>query len=262
MNAAERHSKILEWVALEGSVTIAQLSERFEVSDMTARRDLNELNRQGLLRRVHGGAVANLGRSYEPAFKSRETKNKIAKIAIGKKAAELVYDGDSIALDVGTTTVEIVPWLAGKRNLTVVTNCLQIANRVVETFSLDVDARLILAGGVVRPRELSMVGSIPEVVYRDLHVDKAFIAIGGLSLTDGLTEYNLEDTQIKKILLQQARESILVADSSKFGLTTFSSVGPINSVSTIITDNDAPEVMVYEIRQMGIEVVLVDPTEF
>ena len=256
MNAAERHNKIVELVLDKGQVTITDICTMFDISEMTARRDLNALDRQGLLRRVHGGAITNLGRSYEPSFQTRTVKNQNAKIAIGLKAAELIYDGDSIALDVGTTTLETVQGLKGKRNLTIVTSCLQIANKVVDQLSLDIDARLILAGGIIRPRELSMIGPIPEQVYQELHVDKAFIGIGGVSLEDGLTEYNIEDTQIKKILIRSAREKIVVADGSKFGVTTFASVAPLNAVDKIVTDNSAPEHMISQIREQGVEVIL------
>src|SRR5574342_587335 len=207
MKAAQRHSKIIELVLENGRVTIPDLCSMFDVSEMTARRDLNELDRQGLLRRIHGGAIANLGRSYEPSFQTRAVKNQKAKLAIGLKAAELIYDGDSVALDVGTTTLEIVQGLRGKRNLTIVTSCLQIATKIVDQVSLEIDARLILTGGIVRPRELSMIGSIPEQVYQDLHVDKAFVGVGGVSLEDGFTEYNMEDTQIKRMLIRSAREN-------------------------------------------------------
>ena len=256
MNAAERQHKIVETVLAKGQVYIADICMMFNVSEMTARRDLNALDRQGLLRRVHGGAVANLGRSYEPSFQTREVKNQSAKATIGLKAAELIYDGDSIALDVGTTTLEIVQGLKEKRNLTIVTSCLQIANKIVDQLSLDIDARLILAGGIIRPRELSMIGPIPEQVYQELHVDKAFIGIAGVSLEDGLTEYNIEDTQIKKILIRSAREKIVVADGSKFGVTTFASVAPLSAVDKIVTDNSASEYIISQIREQGVEVIL------
>ncbi|MDH7486624.1 MAG: DeoR/GlpR family DNA-binding transcription regulator [Anaerolineae bacterium] len=255
MNAVERHSKIIEIVLERGRITILDICQMFNVSEMTARRDLNALDRQGLLRRVHGGAVANLGRSYEPPFQMRATKSQEAKAAIGRKAAELVYDGDSIALDVGTTTLEIVRGLKGKRNLTILTNCLQIANLVVDVLSLETEARLIVAGGIVRPRELSMIGALPERVYQEFHVDKAFIGIAGISVGDGLTEYNIEDSQVKKILLRSAREKIVVADSSKFGVTAFASVAPLNAVDKIVTDPGAPVEMVRQIRKMGVEVI-------
>lgn len=256
MKAADRHNKIVEIVMEKGRISIPDICQQFNVSEMTARRDLKSLDRQGLLRRVHGGAITNLGRSYEPSFQSRSSENQKSKAAIGLAAADLVYDGESIALDVGTTTLEIVNGLRGKKNLTIVTSCLQIANKIVDQLSLGIDARLILVGGIIRPRELSMIGSIPEQVYQDLHVDKAFIGIGGISLKDGFTEYNIEDTQIKKILIRNAQEKIVVADGSKFGLTTFVSVAPINAVDKIVTDSTAPANMITQIREQGVEVIL------
>jgi DeoR/GlpR family transcriptional regulator of sugar metabolism len=258
MSALNRFSQIVEIVMEKGSISIPEICERFQVSEMTARRDLNELDRQGLLRRVHGGAIAGLARSYEPPFSTRATKNVSAKISIGLKAAELVYDGDSIALDVGTTTIEVIGGLKGKRNLTIVTSSLQIANRVVAELSLSSGVRLILTGGIVRPQELSMIGSIPEQVYRDLHVDKAFIGIGGIHPTDGLTEYNLEDAKTKQVLIQSAREKIVVADGSKFGLTTFASVASIASINTIVTDKSAPPEMIKKIRESSVNILIAD----
>lgn len=258
MKAAKRHSSIIELVVQSGQITIPDICDLFGVSEMTARRDLNELDRKGLLRRVHGGAIANLGRSYEPSFQTRAVKNQSSKTAIGLKAAELVYDGDSIALDVGTTILEMVPGLRGKRNLTIVTSCLQVATKVVDQISLEIDARLILTGGIVRPRELSMIGSIPEHVYQDLHVDKAFIGIGGVSLEDGFTEYNLEDTQIKRMLIRSAREKIVLADGAKFGVTTFASVAALTAIDKIVTDRSAPLEMIEQIHRQGVEIILAD----
>ena len=256
MNAAERQGKIVSVTHERGSIMIPEICEMFDISEMTARRDLNELDRQGLLRRVHGGAIANLGRSYEPPFRTRSVKNQSVKVAIGLKAAELVYDGDSIALDVGTTTLEIVRGLKEKRNLTIITSCLPIANLVVDTLSVGANARLILTGGILRAHEHSMVGTIPQIVYQGFHVDKAFIGIGGISLEDGLTEYNIDDTEIKRMLIRSAREKIIVADSSKFGVTTFATVGPLTAVDRIVTDRGVSPSMVEEIRSMGIEIIL------
>lgn len=258
MIAAERHQKIIELVVEAGQVTITEICELFNVSEMTARRDLSKLDREGLLRRVHGGAIRSLGRSYEPPFTARATKNLKIKQKIGLKAAELIVDGDSIALDVGTTTLEIVQGLKDRRDLTIVTSCLQIANAVVSSLSIESNVRLILSGGIVRPRELSMIGSIPEFVYKNLHVDKAFLGIGGISLQDGLTEFNLEDSRVKEELIKSAQEVIVVADSSKFGQTTFKTVGPINVAQKIVTDRNAPQEIVAAIEQLGVEVLMVD----
>lgn len=254
----ERHRAILEHVAKQGKITIGEICELFDVSDMTARRDLRLLDRQGLLRRVHGGALSSLGRSYEPPYNLRATVAVEAKQAIGKKAAELVLDGDSIALDVGTTTLEIARSLNNKHNLTIVTASLPIANEIASNFSLDSEVRLILTGGIIRPREFSMVGHIPENTYADLHVDKAFIGIGGLSIQDGLTEYNLEDALVKRQLLKSAQENIVVAEGTKFGRTTFAAVGSLSEIQTIITDKSAPEDVVNALKEIGITVIFAD----
>jgi DeoR/GlpR family transcriptional regulator of sugar metabolism len=253
-----RLGTIVEIAMKKGSISVPEICEHFGVSDMTARRYLNELDRQGLLRRVHGGAIPNLARSYEPPFPTRATKNSAAKTAIGLKAAELVFDGDSIALDVGTTTLEMVAGLRGKHNITILTACLQIANRVISELSLSTDVRLILTGGVVRAQELSMIGSIPQSVFKTLHVDKAFIGTGGIHLEEGLTEYNMEDALTKQVLIASAREKIVVADGSKFGVTTFASVASLSQVDKIVTDCSAPPEMIEQIRAQGVEIILAD----
>ncbi|MCE1252280.1 MAG: DeoR/GlpR family DNA-binding transcription regulator [Anaerolineae bacterium] len=258
MTTLDRHSKIVEIVTQNGQISIPEICDKFDVSEMTARRDLNELDRQGLLRRVHKGAVVNLGRSFEPPFSTRIVNNPEAKAKIGLRAAEMVVNGDSIALDVGTTTLEIVKGLKGKKNLTIITSCLQVAIQVADTLSLSDDVRLIIAGGIVRPRELSMIGAITQSVYQNYHVDKAFIGIAGISPEDGLTEYNVDDAQTKQTIIKSALKKIIVADGSKLGLTTFATVAPLSSIDTIITDDTAPEDIVEQIREKGVDVIVAD----
>jgi DeoR/GlpR family transcriptional regulator of sugar metabolism len=258
MNPVSRLNQIVDYVLNKGEITIPDICQMFGVSEMTARRDLNELDRQGFLRRVHGGAVENLARSYEPPFQTRASKNQATKSVIGLRASDLIHDGDSIAIDVGTTTLEIAKNLKGKRNLTIITNGLQAANMIVDNLSLETDVRLILTGGIVRQRELSMIGDIPERVFQEFHVDKAFIGIAGISLEDGLTEYNIEDARNKKMLFRSAREKIVVADGSKFGLTTFASVAPLSQVDRIVTNQTAPADIVEKIREIGVEVIISD----
>lgn len=255
---SERRRKIIELVQKSGSSSVADLCSTFNVSEMTIRRDLRELDREGVIRRVHGGAVINLGRSYEPPYAVRATSNDAKKRAIGRRAAELVLDGDSIALDVGTTTLEIARALQAKRNLTIITASLPIANEIVSNLSLSSDVRLILTGGIVRAGELSMVGHIAVRSYLDFHVDKAFIGVGGISPEDGLTEYNLEDALVKKPLLQNAHQRIVVADSSKIGRTTLVSVAPLSMVNTLIVDSDVPRDALQDLQELGIDVLVVE----
>lgn len=254
---SERRRMIVELVQANGSKRVAQLCDLFAVSEMTIRRDLRDLEREGLLRRVHGGAVINLGRSYEPPYAMRTTRNEARKQAIGRRAAELVLDGDSIALDVGTTTLELAQALRGKRNLTILTASLAIANAVVKHLSLTSDVRLILTGGIVRAGELSMIGPVPARTYGEYHVDKAFIGVGGLDLEAGLTEYNLDDALVKKALIQNARRRIVLADSSKIGRTTFTAVAPLSVVDSLVTDDAIPPEMRSALQAAGIEVLIV-----
>jgi DeoR/GlpR family transcriptional regulator of sugar metabolism len=204
------------------------------------------------------GAVSAFGRAFEPPYNSRSKSSVEAKKAIGFRGAQMIADGDSIALDIGTTTLEVARALNNHHNLTIVTASLPIALELVTDYSIGSDFRLILTGGIVRPGELSMVGHIAEQTFSEIHVDKAFIGIGGISLDEGLTEYNLEDGLVKRSLIRTARQIIVVADSSKFGRATFASVCPISVVDTIITDSSIPEPIYRELLQAGIQVEIAE----
>ena len=258
MLKAERHRLIMEALENDGRLIVGDLVDQFNVSEMTIRRDLSDLEQQGLLRRVHGGAVRDLGRNYEPPYQLRASKNRSTKQLIAKLAAEMIVDGDSIALDTGTTTLEIVHNLAGIANLTILTHSMMVANEVINSLILESDVRLILAGGIVRSGELSMIGHIPLSTYQEFNIDKAFVGIAGLSLREGLTEFSLEDALVKRAMLDRAREAILLADGSKFGCVAFTSVCSLDCVDAIVTDASALADMVSELRQSGIQVVIAD----
>lgn len=255
---SDRRRKIVEIVQQAGSKTVPELCGLFDVSEMTIRRDLRDLDREGFLRRVHGGAVSNLGRSYEPPLTLRSTRNTARKEAIGRKAAELIIDGDSIALDVGTTTLEIARALQGRHNLTILTASLPIANEIVSRLSLTSDVRLILSGGIVRSGELSMIGKIASDTFSSFHVDKAFIGVGGVNFKSGLTEYNIEDALVKQALIQNASQRIVVADSSKIGRTTFTTVVPLSIVDMIVTDSGIEPESLNALQESGIEVLIAE----
>jgi len=200
---------------------------------MTIRRDFTTLEQASLLRRIHGGAVSARGRSYEPPVLARVHEMPEAKRAIGRLAASLVHEGDSIALDIGTTTLELARHLIGLHDITVLTNALPIANLLTDQPNI----RLMLCGGVVRPGERSLIGPVAEYTFSQFYVDKAFLGIGGVDLEAGLTEYNTDDAQIKRTIIRNAQRRILLTDSRKFGLKTFSSVAPLSAVNDIVTDD-------------------------
>ena len=253
MNSHKRHQIILDLINQNDSVQVTELVSMFGVSEVTIRRDLDILERQGLLRRVHGGAISGSGRSYEPPFISRSAKCSEEKQRIGKAAAEMIHNGDSIMLDVGTTTLEIARNIFDRQNLTVITPSFHIALALVEHPGI----RLILTGGILRRGELSLVGHLAERTIEGFNVDKFFMGAGGIDPEFGFTEFNLEDTLVKQAMLKRAKEIIVVADSSKFGLIALNSIAPISVADRILTDTNAPVEMVEQIEQLGIEVLRV-----
>ncbi|PJF49029.1 MAG: DeoR/GlpR transcriptional regulator [Chloroflexi bacterium] len=252
IHANARQQVILQLLERQSVVRVAELCERFGVSDMTVRRDLQELEQAGLIRRTYGGAVSARGRSFEPPFPARAATNQAQKQRIGQMAASLVQDGDSVALDVGTTTLEVARALRDKHNLTVVTHSLPIA-QVLANHPL---VRVIVVGGVLRSGELSLIGHLAERAYREFYVDKLFLGVGGLSLKAGLTEFNLEDALVKQAMLQSAKERIVVADASKLERVAFAFIGPLTGINTLVTDADADAQVVRQIEEAGVRVML------
>jgi DeoR/GlpR family transcriptional regulator of sugar metabolism len=254
-----RRAVILEQLKNKGSITVAELCDEFQVSDMTVRRDLADMEKGGLLRRVHGGAVLGIGRSYEQAFVARSNHVPHLKEAIGRKAAELIVEGDSIAFDTGTTVLAVAKSLADKRNITVITSSLSIANTIASSYNLENQIRLILTGGIVRAGELSMIGHFSEQLYKQVNVDKAFIGVAGIDIQSGITEYNLDDAMVKRAMIASAKQKIVVANASKFGNTMFTTVAALQDIDTIVTSHDAPQEYVEQLEAIGIEVIIASP---
>lgn len=252
MLSEERHQTILSLLENKGSVSVTDLVTQFEVSEMTIRRDLDVLEKRGLLRRVHGGAVIDRGRSFEPPFLSRSNTQSEAKRRIGELAAGLVRSGESIALDVGTTTLEVARSLADKQNLTIITPCFQIAALLCE----NPDIRLILTGGILRHGELSMVGHLAERAFREFYTDRLFLGAAGVDFEAGLTEYNLEDTLVKQAMVRSAKQTILVADASKFNQVAFTAIAPLQVVDTVVTDSAVDAEVVRMLEDLNIDVLV------
>lgn len=250
---SERQRRILETSRTQSTLSVPDIAKKFSVSEMTVRRDLRQLDRMGLLRRVHGGAVADRGRSFEPSYLARAGERMPQKQAIAQRAASLVSAGDSIVLDVGTTTLEIASRLVDMQNLTVVTTSLRIANVLSDSPGV----RLIVTGGVLRAGEQSLVGHLAERALQDFHVDKALIGVGGIDPVNGVTEFNLEDTLVKRVILEHAKKVIVAADSSKLGRTCLNAVAPLSRVDVLVTDEEASPTIVSSLRQSGIDVVVV-----
>lgn len=250
MGSENRRAQILKEIEDRGSVSVVDLATRLDVSEMTIRRDLTDLEKEGVIRRVHGGAVSARGRSYEPPLMLRSAENLDAKQKIGKIAASLVADGDSVALDVGTTTYELARHIVGRRNLTVLTSSLHIANLLFG----EPQIRLILSGGIVRKGEGSLIGDLAQHAFHHLHVDRLFLGVGGIHPRAGLTEYSWDDALVKQAMIRSAKEVILVADCSKFNQVVFAGVAPLSVVHQVVTDQPLPPDLAAEFIRLGVVV--------
>lgn len=252
MLAQERRQHIFKDIEASGVASVRDLAQRFDVSLITIMRDLQELEQEGLIRRVHGGAISVRGASYEPPFSARESQLSSEKQRIALQAIELITDGDSVILDVGTTTLEIARALKGKRNLTVLVTNLRAALELASQPAIQV----IVIGGKLRASELSMVGHLAEQTLRSFQVDKAFIGVGGITLEHGLTEFNFDEAGTKRVMFERARQKIVVADHTKFGKVMLTHVAPLSAVDLIITGSEIDERAKREMEEAGVKLLL------
>ena len=228
-----RRDKILEMIQEDGHVKVTDLSHIFKVSEVTVRQDLERLDNEGIIVREHGGAYLKSVSSQVRSFTLQQRDNTDKKILIGRKAAGLVSNGDTIILDSGTTTTELAKNLAGKKDLTIITNALNIAVMLGGEPSINV----IMTGGEFKAPTLSLTGQKAAAFFNDLHVDKLFLATAGISLKSGLTYPSISDLVVKKAMIDAADVVYLLADSTKIGKSSLASLGALSLVDYLITDN-------------------------
>lgn len=252
MYAPERQQEILALARAEGRVDVRALADRFEVTPETIRRDLTSMERRGLLRRAHGGAIPIERLGVEPALQERDVVFTAEKERIALAAVAELPDGGSIAIDAGTTTARLAALLPDALELTVVTHSLPIAAVVATKPNIE----LHLLGGHVRPRTLATVGSWAQDALRSVAVDVAFMGINGISAERGLTTPDLEEARVKSALIGAARRVVVLADSSKIGREDFAQVAPLSRVDALITDSGIDVEHLIELELTGLEVVV------
>lgn len=247
MNATERQQRILELLDSRGRLSITELSTRFSVSDMTIRRDLAQLEDEGLLRRTHGGAARTQSGNFEPPFAMRARLNADMKKAIAGSVAAALSDGETVILDGGTTGVAIAEEIVG-RNLTV----CALNTRVAEVLVTSPATRVMLPGGVIRHGEQSIVGPAAERTLADYRFDTYVMTVSAIDITAGFTEWNEDDAAIKRAALASATRCVVACDSTKFGQTAFARIAGVDAADQIHTDANLPADLREQLAVVGI----------
>ena len=252
MLGTERRSEIIRLLEENKVVKVSDLSQMFSVSEATIRRDLGKLAQQGLLQKTYGGAVVQeRGRSWGTSEAGADPFLE-AKRRIGKATVELIEDGDTICLQAGSTTLQVARCLTGRNSLTVLTNDIDIAHELSKSPGI----RVNLSGGILREGTRILVGPLAEQAISQFHVDKAILGVSAISLTEGLTNVDLLDAQIKTAMIKGADEVIVVADHSKLGKAHFAKVAPIAAIHKLVMDDGISPEDVEAFEARGVEVIV------
>ena len=252
MRQAERVGAILEQLSSHGSVSVADLATELAVSPATIRRDLELLDDQRLLTRTHGGAVAQ-GVLYELPLRYKTARHQEEKRRIAVEAASRVADGEAVGLTGGTTTTEVARVLVERQRLTVVTNALNIASEL----AIRPNLKLVVTGGWARSESYELVGPLAEQALAGLNLDTVFLGVDGISFEAGLMTHHEVEAHTNLALIERARRTVVVADSSKIGRTAFARICPIERVDELITDAQADPATLDSIREAGVAVTTV-----
>jgi DeoR/GlpR family transcriptional regulator of sugar metabolism len=248
--APERRKRIRSIVESRRAARLEELSAALGVSQATVRRDLDELAAEGRLRRVHGGAVAIDERPSELHFDAKAAEAAGEKERIAARAIELLSPDDTVYLDSGSTVLAAARLLRGWDRLTVVTNSLPAATELAGR-----GPRLIVVGGEVRATSQALVGPLTHLLLDTLHVDRALIGTFAFSLEDGLTTTDPAEAYTKELVLERAREVILLADSRKVGTRSFVHAGRLEAIDILVTDDKIDERVVRSLERRGVKVI-------
>jgi DeoR/GlpR family transcriptional regulator of sugar metabolism len=250
MEASDRRRAVLDVMQRAGEIQVRQLAADLGCSEMTIRRDLDALERDGAVRRVHGGAVKVNLRQDEPPYALRTLAATEAKQRIGRATAALISDGETVILGGGTTALAVACALHG-RPITV----LSLGLRAQQELADDDTVRLIAAGGDVRPGELSVTGDLAEIAFERLRFDTFVLGCCGIDARDGITTHLPSDARVQRAALRSARRMIVIADESKLGLVTFGHVCDLTAAERLITDAGPAQTSQFE--EIGVAVTRV-----
>lgn len=249
----ERRRAILDVLNTQGRVLVAELSRRFQTSQVTIRKDLEVLHAHGQIHRTHGGALpARESVLEDPTLREKEKLHQQEKLRIAEAAAGKVIEGQVVILDSGTTTTAIARALRNFRNLTIVTNAVNIAAELSGSA-----VEVILTGGTLRKNSFSLVGPIAEETLRRLSADLLFLGVDGFDIHYGLSTPNLLESKVNRVMVEISKRTIAVCDSSKFGRRSLSQIAPPSALQEVITDRGITKADLRALKQANIEVTLV-----
>jgi len=246
-----RQSRILERIRTEHGATIGQLKTEFGVSVVTIRKDLEDLERDGLIVRKFGGAVPSQVNDPLESFNVRSQLNRQEKVLIGKVAAAMIEPMESVIIDAGSTTLEIVRHLNRSIALTLITPALNIA---IEACSLPNVTVMVPGGGILDHFTFSLEGKDVDDQFSRLHADKLFLGVRGIDLEHGLTDTDSRRIHLKQTLIQASRRVIVLADSHKIGRSSLIDIAPIGQIHALVTDAGIDPNFAQELTDRGIEV--------
>lgn len=252
-STVERRKKILNMLNENGQVFVHELSEKFKVSEVTIRNDLDLFESKKLLIRSRGGAM-KYENSVSMDFQISD-KDKIhfaEKMKIGEKAATLVNNGETIIVDSGTTTMEIVKNLNSNYSYNVITNAFNIANQLINAQNINI----IVPGGTLRKNSHSLVGPLAEKSLRNFYVDKVFIGVDGFDTSQGAFTPNIEEASLNQVMIDIAKEVILVADSSKFQRRSLAFICPLDKIDIVVTDKNISKEDLKRLEEVNIKVII------
>ena len=236
MMIGERHRRILEELKKRPDITVRELSVLLSVSEPTVRRDFTELHRKGIITKIYGGAILNQGAAdREIPFLLRENEKSAVKTEMGARAADLVEDGMVVMLDGSTSAYHLVPYLARKKDLLVVTSGAKTAVALAEA-----NVRTFCTGGQMLIHSFSYVGERAEDFVRHINADLLFFSCHGLSETGQMTERAIEEANLRRVMFESCKKKILLCDSSKFGKTCFYNMGHVSEIDAVISEKPLP----------------------
>jgi Transcriptional regulators of sugar metabolism len=253
ISTVERRRIILEELQQNKQVDVAHLKDRFNVSEVTLRKDLRYLENKNLLIRSRGGAMVPVKMAEDLSVKKRMVINLGVKKQIAQKASALIKDGDTIIIDSGTTLMQITDHLRKIKKLTVITNALDIAFKLSGFNNL----KIIVPGGIFREKSFSLVGVNAIENMQMYRADKYFVSADGIN-EEGLFTSNLEEGQIAKLIMSNAKENIVLVDSSKFDRQGIINFSPLAKIHTLVTDGNIPENYHQRLSSLGIKVIIAD----